>query len=204
MGSCWTELYMVVFDLDHQGHLGLIPSKSAQNGFVHAISRHALHPGIAPTVYHGTPQKSIENGIDWLWPKCHFGTKQSELAKTCLSVAWLVGDLGSPNLHQFCIIGPSRSPQKMALLVLELQGHFMDKIVQSCQKRVCPCDNSSRFGLRNTNFTSIAYHWTFQKRIENDIDLPWPSRSFGSLKRSELGKKCLYVQQRSKDGRWCC
>ena len=54
-------------------------------------------------------------------------------------------DLGPPNLHQMCIIGPSRTLLKMVLIDLDLQGHLGVQTVQISEKRAFRCDNSSRF-----------------------------------------------------------
>ena len=58
---------------------------------------------------------------------------------------------------------------------------FGAKTVQIGQKQACPCIISSRFRARITKFAPNVYLWTLQNPIENGVDWPWPSRSFGVI-----------------------
>ena len=56
----------------------------------------------------------------------HLGLKRSKSAKNGFvrAITRHVFELGSPNLHQMCILGPFRTLLKMVLIDLYLQGHL--------------------------------------------------------------------------------
>ena len=56
----------------------------------------------------------------------HLGLKRPKSAKNELVhvITHHAFGLGSPNLHQWCILGPPRTLLKMVLIDLDLQGHF--------------------------------------------------------------------------------
>ena len=61
-----------------------------------------------------------------------YALKQSKLVENGLFcvITRHAFDLGSPNLHQMCILGPSRTLLKFVLIDFDLQGHLSAKTVQ--------------------------------------------------------------------------
>ena len=121
---------MVLNDLDLQGHLMSKRSKSAKKkGLVVAINRHVFELG--STNIH---QMCVLGSSRTLWKMVlidldlqgHLGSKLSKSAKNGLVrvITRHVFELGSPNLHQMCTLGPFRNLLKIVLIDLELQGHL--------------------------------------------------------------------------------
>ena len=84
-------------------------------------------------------------------PLGHFGRRGIVVTSVCPSVCPSVRlsveifvraitrhvfELGSPNLHQMCILGPSRTLLKMVLIDLDLEGHLGTKMAQISEKRL--------------------------------------------------------------------
>ena len=69
--------------------------------------------------------------------KVIWALKWSKLAKNGLfrAITRHAFELGSPNLHQMCIIGPSRTLLKMVLIDHDLQGHLDVKTTQIREKQ---------------------------------------------------------------------
>ena len=88
--------------------------------------------------------------------------------------------LETPFSHRMCILGPSRTLLKMGSIDLGLQGHFGLKLTNFRKIWACPRDNSTRIRPRISIFAHNVSLGTFQNPIENEVDRPWPSRSFPS------------------------
>ena len=73
----------------------------------------------------------------------HLGSKLSKSTKNGLvhTITHHVFDLGSPNLHQMCILDLSRTLLKMVSIDLDLQGHLGIKTCQISENRAFQRDN---------------------------------------------------------------
>ena len=145
----------------------------------------------APNVYLGFLHNPVENDLIDLVLHGNLGSKRSKSAHNGLvrTITRHVFELGSPNLHQLCILGPSRTLLKMVSIDLDLQGHLGLKLSKSAKNGlVRTYDNSSYIWARTTKFAPNVYLGTLQKPIENGVDWPCPSRSFG-VKTVEIGQQ---------------
>ena len=171
LGPSRTLLKMVLIDLDLQGHLGLKRSKSAKNRLVRTITHHVFKLG-SPNLHKmcilGPSRTLLKMVLIDLDLQGHLGLKRSKSAKNGLvhTITRRSFELWSPNLHQMCIMGPSRTLFNI--------------------KRPKPAKNGlvhtiTWFWARITKFAPNVYLGTLQNPIENGVDWPWPSRSFGLL-----------------------
>ena len=125
LGPSRSLLKMVSIDLDLQGHLGLKRPKSAQNGLVTVITRHAFDLG-SPNLHQmcilGPSRRLLKMVLIDLDLQAYLGLKLSKSAKNGLVTAITrhAFKLGLPNLQQICILGPPRSLLKMVLIDLDL------------------------------------------------------------------------------------
>ena len=132
LGPSRSLLKMVSIDLDLQGHLGLKRPKLAKNGLVTAITRHTFKLG-SPNLHQmcilGSSRSLLKMVLIDLDLQGRLGLKWPKSAKNGLVTAITrhTFKLGSPNLHQMCILGSSRSLLKMVLIDLDLQGHLGQK-----------------------------------------------------------------------------
>ena len=178
LGSCRTVLYMVVFDLDLQGHLGLKRSKSAQNGLVRVITHHALDLGsqnlhqMCITEPSRSLLKMVLIDLDL---QGHLGLKRPKSAQNGLvtAITHHVYKLGSPNLRQTCILGPSRTLLKMVLIALDLQGHLdtLALIQTTTHKAYIHTSTHTERGTRHISCSLCRSRMELLYIVQFDIDL---------------------------------
>ena len=109
--------------------MGLKQPKSAKNGLVTAITRHAFKlesPNLHQMCILGPSRSLLNMVLIDLDLQGHLGLKLPKLAQNGLVTAITrhAFMVESPNLHQMCILGPSRTVLKMVMIDLDLQGHL--------------------------------------------------------------------------------
>ena len=102
----------------------------------------------------------------------HLGSKRSKSTQNGLvrTITRHVFELGSPNMHQMCILCPCITLLKMVLIDLDFQGHLGVKTVKIGPKRACLHDNSLGLGAQVTKYAPNVYLRTLQNPIENVVD----------------------------------
>ena len=88
----------------------------------------------------------------------HLGLKWPNSAKNGLVRTITRHDfkLGSPNLHQMCILGPFRTLLKMVSIDLDLQGHLGSKRSKSAKNGLVSAITHHAFELGSPNFHQMC------------------------------------------------
>ena len=95
----------------------------------------------------------------------HLGLKRSKSAKNGLLhvIAPHTLESRSPNLHQICIMGPSRILLKMVLIDCDLQGHLGAQTVKS-RPYMLVCT------IKNHAFALSVYNVTLHNLVDDYVD----------------------------------
>ena len=83
-------------------------------------------------------------------------------------------ELGSPKLHQMCILGPCRTLLKMVLIDLELQGHLGSKTSKSTKNGLVRAITRRVFELGSPNLYKVCILCPFRtllRMVLIDLDL---------------------------------